>query len=92
LDSIETERYTGELKIAGSNPVVSNLSIWDNIYNIRINIEVAARMEKITTNLISQRLLVQTPSMALFQIFYLPHMEYEGSIGFVSRKIKKNYC
>jgi hypothetical protein len=21
--------------------------------------------------------------------FYLPHMEYEGSIGFVSRKIKK---
>jgi hypothetical protein len=24
--------------------------------------------------------------------FYLPHMEYEGSIGFVSRKMKKNYC
>jgi hypothetical protein len=23
--------------------------------------------------------------------FYLPHMEYEGSIGFVSRKMKKNY-
>jgi hypothetical protein len=21
--------------------------------------------------------------------FYLPHMEYEGSIGFVTRKIKK---
>jgi hypothetical protein len=25
-------------------------------------------------------------------IFYLPHMEYEGSIGFVMRKMKKNYC
>jgi hypothetical protein len=25
-------------------------------------------------------------------IFYLPHMEYEGSIGFVSRKMKKIYC
>jgi hypothetical protein len=24
--------------------------------------------------------------------FYLPHMEYEGSIGFVSRKMKKFYC
>jgi hypothetical protein len=24
--------------------------------------------------------------------FYLPHMEYEGSIGFVLRKLKKNYC
>jgi hypothetical protein len=23
--------------------------------------------------------------------FYLPHMEYEGSIGFVSRKNKKKY-
>jgi hypothetical protein len=27
-----------------------------------------------------------------FTIFYLPHMEYEGSIGLVSRKMKKNYC
>jgi hypothetical protein len=26
-----------------------------------------------------------------FLTFYLPHMEYEGSIGFVMRKIKKNY-
>jgi hypothetical protein len=25
-------------------------------------------------------------------VFYLPHMEYEGSIGFVMRKMKKNYC
>jgi hypothetical protein len=24
-------------------------------------------------------------------IFYLPHMEYEGSIGFVTDKMKKNY-
>jgi hypothetical protein len=24
--------------------------------------------------------------------FYLPHMEYKGSIGLVSRKIEKNYC
>jgi hypothetical protein len=24
--------------------------------------------------------------------FYLPHMEFEGSIGFVMRKMKKNYC
>jgi hypothetical protein len=24
--------------------------------------------------------------------FYLPHMEYEGSIGFVSRKMKIFYC
>jgi hypothetical protein len=22
----------------------------------------------------------------------LPHMEYEGSIGFVIREMKKNYC
>jgi hypothetical protein len=22
----------------------------------------------------------------------LPHMEYEGSIGLLSRKMKKNYC
>jgi hypothetical protein len=27
--------------------------------------------------------------ISIFQIFYLPHMEYEGSIGFVSRKMKK---
>jgi hypothetical protein len=25
-------------------------------------------------------------------IFYLPHMEYEGSFGFVSRKMKFFYC
>jgi hypothetical protein len=24
--------------------------------------------------------------------FYLPHIEYEGSIGLVSRKMKKKYC
>jgi hypothetical protein len=24
--------------------------------------------------------------------FYLPHMAYEGSIGLMSRKMKKNYC
>jgi hypothetical protein len=24
--------------------------------------------------------------------FYLPQMEYEGSIGLVPRKMKKNYC
>jgi hypothetical protein len=24
--------------------------------------------------------------------FYLPHMEYEGSIGFVMRKMKNFYC
>jgi hypothetical protein len=24
--------------------------------------------------------------------FQLPHMEYEGSIGFVMSKMKKNYC
>jgi hypothetical protein len=26
-----------------------------------------------------------------FMVFYLPHMEYEGSIGFVMRKMKKIY-
>jgi hypothetical protein len=26
------------------------------------------------------------------QIFYLPHMEYEGNIGFVSRKMKSFCC
>jgi hypothetical protein len=24
--------------------------------------------------------------------FYLPHMEYEGSIGLVTRKMKNFYC
>jgi hypothetical protein len=37
-DSIVTESYNGELKIAGSNPNVS--------YPIRINIEIAARIAK----------------------------------------------
>jgi hypothetical protein len=41
-----TERHTRELKIARSNPDVSHLSILGNIYPKRINIEVAARMEK----------------------------------------------
>jgi hypothetical protein len=27
-----------------------------------------------------------------FVVFYLPNIEYEGSIGFVTGKMKKNYC
>jgi hypothetical protein len=37
----------------------------------RVNIEAAARVEKITTNQISQRLWVQIPSMALFLVFFV---------------------
>jgi hypothetical protein len=29
---------------------------------------------------------------SVFSDFYLPHMEYEGSIGFVMRKMKILYC
>jgi hypothetical protein len=31
-------------------------------------------------------------SQGSLNFFYLSHMEYEESVGFVSRKMKKNYC
>jgi hypothetical protein len=69
-DCVVTERSTGELKFAGSNPDVSHLSIWDNIHPIEINIKVASTIGKITTNQFSQRLQVQFPSMPLFFLFF----------------------
>jgi hypothetical protein len=36
--------------------------------------------------------VLATSDGQLLLIFYLPHMEYEGSIGFVPRKMKNFYC
>jgi hypothetical protein len=41
-----TKRHTGELKIAGPNPDISHVSLWDNIYPIRINNEAEVRIGK----------------------------------------------
>jgi hypothetical protein len=41
---------------------------------------------------ISSLFLFHLVMLVLLVSFYLPHMEYEGSIGFVSRKMKIFYC
>jgi hypothetical protein len=82
--------FGGLANIANIDPLLRIIQIFfDEIYNNGSSFYFPHRknMENIGKFPMIFFLLIFT-----FHDFYLPHMEYEGSIGLVSRKMINLYC